>query len=446
MSDPVQAGRRKLLTVLGVTFGIAVTVGNSIGAGILRVPGTIAGYLPEFWPYMAIWVVGALYALLGTNALAELGTMVPRSGGQYVFVRHALGDYAGFVVGWSDWLSTCGTSAAVAILVGEYAVGLIPELRTPVVVALVVVATLTIIQWMGVRWGGGAQTLTSIMKAIALLVLVAACFILGSHNPTASTMQVEREMPFMVALLLSLQGVIYTYDGWSAPIYFTEEMRDYGRSVPRSMFAGLATVTAVYLLINIGFAAVVPLPTLAGKNFAAATVAEHLFGMNGDTVLRVIMVVSLISAVNSSILMAPRVLFAMSQDGLFWRAATEVNRGGTPDVALLINSVIAAGFIVTGTFDTVIAKLAFFFVANYALSFLSLFVLRRREPDAARPYRAWGHPIATGIALVASVSFLIGAVVLDPKNSLYTLALLAVSIPAFAAIRAAGRARPVAGE
>jgi amino acid transporter len=446
VSDPFQSGKRKLLTVLGVTFGIAVTVGNSIGAGILREPGTIAGYLPEFWPYMTVWIAGALYAGLGANALAELGTMVPRSGGQYVFVRHALGDYAGFVVGWSDWLSTCGTCAAVAILVGEYAVGLLPELRTPILVALVIVAVLTIIQWFGVKWGSGAQTLTSIMKAVALLILVAACFILGSHSPTDSMLQVEREMPLFVALLLSLQGVIYTYDGWTAPLYFTEETKQYARNIPRAMFAGLATVTVIYLLINVGFAAVVPLPTLAGKNFAAASVAEHLFGIHGDTVLRLIMVVSLISAVNSGLLMAPRVIFAMSQDGLFWRAATEVNRGGTPDVALLINSVIAAAFIITGTFEAVVAKLAFFFVANYTLSFVSLFVLRIREPQSARPYRAWGHPVTTGIALVASVAFLIAAVVVDPKNSLYALALLALSIPAFAAIRAASGAQPVAGE
>jgi basic amino acid/polyamine antiporter, APA family len=430
-----QPDKRKLLAVLGVTFGIAVTVGNTIGAGILRAPGSIASYLPEFWPYMAIWLVGGLYALLGANALAELGTMVPRSGGQYVFVRHALGDYAGFVVGWSDWISTCGTTAAVSILFGEYAIGLFPELRTQLVVALLMLAALTVVQWFGVRSGGDAQTITSILKAGALLVLVAACFILGSQNPLRSTMVVEREMPMMLALVLSLQAVIYTYDGWSAPIYFSEEIRDYGRNVPRAMFGGLFTVIVTYLLINIAFACVVPLPTLAGKNLAAATIAEHLFGIHGDTVLRAIMAAALVSAVNANVLMAPRVLFAMSSDGLFWRGATEVNPGGTPDVALLISSVLAAGFIITGTFEAVIAKLAFFFVANYTLSFTSLFVLRRREPAAPRPYRAWGHPLTTSVALAASVAFLGGAVVLDPKNSLYSLALLALSIPAYALVK-----------
>lgn len=441
MSQP-----RKLLTVLGVTFGIAVTVGNTIGAGILKAPGSIASYLPEFWPYMTLWIAGALYALLGANALSELGTMVPRSGGQYVFVRQALGDYAGFVVGWSDWISTSGTTAAVAMLFGEYTVGLFPELRTEVVVALMMLAIVTILQWFGIRAAGGAQTATSILKAVALLILVAACFILGSQDPLRSSMAVEREMPLMLAVILSLQAVIYTYDGWNAPIYFSEEIRDPGRNLPRAIFGGLLTVTVIYLLINVAFARVVPLPTLAGKNLAAASVAEHLFGMHGDTVLRAIMAVALVSAVNSNVLMAPRVLFAMASDGLFWRGATEVNRGGTPDVALLISSVLAAGFIVTGTFNEVIAKLAFFFVANYTLSFVSLFVLRRRDPDAARPYRAWGHPLTTGLGLVASVAFLVGAVMVDLKNSLYALALLAITVPTFVLMRAARRSKPVIEE
>jgi APA family basic amino acid/polyamine antiporter len=434
---------RKLLTVLGVTFGIAVTVGNTIGVGILKAPGSIASYLPEFWPYMTLWIAGALYALLGANALSELGTMIPRSGGQYVFVRQALGDYAGFVVGWSDWISTSGTTAAVAMLFGEYTVGLFPELRTHVVVALMMLAIVTVLQWFGIRTAGAAQTATSILKAVALLILVAACFILGSQDPLRSSMAVEREMPLMLAVILSLQAVIYTYDGWNAPIYFSEEIRDPGRNLPRAIFGGLLTVTVIYVLINVAFARVVPLPTLAGKNLAAASVAEHLFGMHGDTVLRAIMAVALVSAVNSNVLMAPRVLFAMASDGLFWRGATEVNRGGTPDVALLISSVLAAGFIVTGTFNEVIAKLAFFFVANYTLSFVSLFVLRRRAPDAARPYRAWGHPLTTGLGLLASVAFLVGAVMVDLKNSLYALALLAITVPAFVLMRAARRSKPV---
>jgi APA family basic amino acid/polyamine antiporter len=427
--------KRTLLTVLGLTFGLAVTVGNTIGAGILRTPGTIAAELPSFAPFLTVWIIGGLYALLGANALAELGTMLQRSGGQYVFVRHGLGDYAGFIVGWSDWISTCGAAAAVSIVVGEYAVVLFPSVRAVEVVALLVLALMTLVQWFGVRAGGQAQNVTSLLKAIALLVLIAACFLLGGRNPASVSFVPDREGSLLFAFIVSLQAVIYTYDGWSSAIYFSEEIKDGGRNIPRSMFGGVAVVIAIYLLINVAFLRVVPLGSIAGEKLAAGVVVQHLFGPAGDTILRALTIVALLSAVNSNVLEAPRVLFAMSTDGLFWRGAREVNAGGTPDIALLISTILAAAFIVTGTFETVIAKLAFFFVANYTLSFLTLFILRRREPDAPRPYRAWGHPFTTGLALLASIAFLVGAVIGDPSSSLWSVALLLLSYPVHLLIR-----------
>ena len=435
MSIRAEPGTRKLLTVLGISFGLAVMVGNTIGAGILRTPGTIARYLPEFWPFIGVWLIGALYALLGANALAELGTMIPQSGGQYVFVRRGLGEYSGFIVGWSDWLSTCGSAAAMAIIIGEYSVGLMPELRADQAVAIAVIVLLMLIQWAGVKWGGWTQNITSLVKAVVFLIFILLCFILGSRNPVESIMHAEREATLLLAFVLALQAVIYTYDGWSAPIYFTEEIKEPNRNIPRSMFGGLLVVVIIYVLINIAFARVVPIPTLAGKNLAAGAVAQHLFGVYGDRVLRVIVATGLISAVNSSLLMATRVIFAMGRDRLVWRGATEVNKGGTPDVALLVSTIAAGAFIVTGSFEQVIAKMAFFFVANYSLSFAALFVLRHREPDTPRPYRAWGHPITTGIAFLASVAFLVAATAGDPANSLWALGLLFLSVPVYLLFR-----------
>lgn len=429
--------RGRLLTVLGVGFGLAVTIGNAVGAGILRTPGSIAAQLQTFGPFMIVWIAGALYAALGANALSELGTLVQRSGGQYVFVRRGLGNYAGFVVGWSDWISTCGTTAAVAIVIGEYTVGLIPEARTQQVVALAVVAVLTIVQWIGIRAGGATQNFTSAIKALALLLFVGACLWLGTRSPLEPTVltTTEREGSMLLAFIISLQAVIYTYDGWSAVIYFSGEVKNADRNIPRSMLGGVVSIAVIYLLINVAFLCVVALPTIAGSNFAAGVVAERLFGSSADVILRILVVLLLVSAVSSNVLMAPRVLHAMASDGLFWRAAREVNAGGTPDVALLISSLLAAAFIVTNTFDTVIAKLAFFFVANYALSFITLFVLRRREPDVRRPYRAWGHPWTTALALLASLAFLAGAVASDTRSSLWSLGLLALTLPVYLAIR-----------
>lgn len=434
--QPELVSRGQLLAVLGVGFGLAVTIGNTIGAGILRTPGSIAAQLHAFWPYMAVWIVGALYALLGANALSELATLVPRSGGQYVFVRRGLGDYAGFIVGWSDWISTCGTTAAVAIVIGEYTMRVFPEARREQVIALIVVAVFTLIQWLGVRSGSAVQNVTSLVKALALVVFIAACFWYGARTPwepTALTLHPEASM--LVAFVLSLQAVIYTYDGWSAAIYFSEEVKDHGRNIPRATISGVISVAVIYLLLNLAFLAVVSLPTIAGSNFAAGVVVERIFGAAGQNLLRVLVVLILLSAVSANVLMAPRVLYAMAKDGLFWRAASEVNKGGTPDVALMISSMLAAAFIVTGTFETVIAKLAFFFVANYTLSFVTLFVLRRREPDAPRPYRAWGHPFTTGLALLASIAFLAGATVSDLRSSLWAIGLLVVSVPVFLLIK-----------
>lgn len=422
----------RLLSVLGVGFGLAVIVGNTIGAGILRTPGVIAGELHTFWPYIAVWIAGAVYALLGANALSELATLVPRSGGQYVFVREGLGDYAGFVVGWSDWLSTCGTTAAVAIVIGEYTVSLIPEARTQQVIALAVVALFTVVQWLGIRSGSAVQNLTSLVKALALLFFVAACFWYGTRSPSAPTaMTLATDGSMLTAFIVSLQAVIYTYDGWSAVVYFSEEVKEHGRNIPRAMLSGVLSIAFIYLLLNLAFLAVVSLPTMAGSNLAAGVVVERMFGAVGQNLLRALVVLILLSAVSANVLMAPRVLYAMAMDGLFWRGAREVNRGGTPDVALIISSLTAAAFIVTGTFETVIAKLAFFFVANYTLSFLTLFVLRHRMPDADRPYRAWGHPVTTALALLASVAFLVGAIAGDPASSLWAIGLLVLTVPAF---------------
>jgi APA family basic amino acid/polyamine antiporter len=197
------------------------------------------------------------------------------------------------------------------------------------------------------------------------------------------------------------------------------------------MLLSVSTIAVLYVAINLAFLCVVSLPTIAGSDFAARVVMERLFGTAGSNVLRALGALVVLSAVSSNVLMAPRVLYAMATDGLFWRGATEVNRGGTPDIALLISSLVAAAFIVTGKFETVIAKLAFFFVANYTLSFATLFVLRRREPDAPRPYKAWGHPFTTGLALVASVAFLGGAAASDPNSTAWAAGLLLLSLPIY---------------
>jgi basic amino acid/polyamine antiporter, APA family len=421
-----------LLRVLGVGFGLAVIIGNTIGAGILNTPGTIAQHLPNPGLFIGAWILGGLYALLGAISIAELGTMIPRSGGQYVFAHHALGNYAGFVVGWSDWISTCGASSFISLIIAEYAGVLFPKLASrSTAVALAIVIAFGIIQWRGIRWGSGVQNVASVLKALAFAILVIACFAFGSNAKAGAAAPQPYGLGLFVAVILALQGIIYTYDGWTGVIYFSEEVRNPARDIPRSMFGGVLSVIAIYLLVNLAILYVLPISEIAGSDLALGKAAQTVFGSNGDRIFRSLMILSMLSAVNACQLMATRVLFAMSRDGLFSTKGARVAEGGTPTIALFLSTVISALFILTGTVDQVLAVVAFFFVVNYAISFSVVFLLRRRDPDRARPYRAWGYPWTTGFSLLGSIAFLAGAVASDTRNSIYALVLLAASYPTF---------------
>ena len=450
-------------------FGIAAAIGNTIAAGIVRTPGDIARLLPNPWLFLLVWILGGLYALLGASSLAELGAAIPRSGGQYNFSRRALGEYGGFVVGWSDWLSTCGTNAAVAIVIGEYSLAFVPGLQAgsrPLLVKAIAVSILlffAVLQWRGVNWGSGVQLATAALKTGAFVILVAACFVLGGHLREAAAAAAVPPPPLpvgwflVIGFMLALQNVIYTVDGWDGIIYFSEEIKQPGRDVPRAIFGSVFSIMGIYLLLNAAVLYVLPMSEISGNDFALGAAANRVLGHYGDPIIRIIMIVSLLSCINACQMFCTRTLYAMSCDRLFFRQAARVNKGGTPVVALFLSTLVGITFIL-GSFERVIAMLSIFFVANYTLSYTSLFVLRKREPNMPRPYRAWGYPWTTAIALAASATFLIAAfgaewqsnlprindlrswwASLSTNNSLLTVLLLALSYPLFRILKWASR-------
>ncbi|HWV95349.1 MAG TPA: APC family permease, partial [Vicinamibacterales bacterium] len=392
--DPPSRG--SLLRVLGVAFGLAVLVGNTIGMGILRTPGEVAARLPSVPLFMAVWILGAVYAFLGALTVAELAAMRPRSGGLYPLVHDALGEYPGFIVGWTDWLATCGSMAAVAMVFGEYVGSLVPgAVGHEAGTASGVIVTFGVLQWRGVRIGDVAQQLTSLLKSIALIGLAVVALV-TTVDPVLAAPVTPLAMPtglaFAGAIVIALQSAIYTYDGWTGPIYFGEELRDPPRDIPRAMIGGVVLVLVIYLSLNAAFLRVVPIREMAGDPFVAATAASRLFGSAGDVVLRVVMLLSLVATINALQLMASRVPFAMSRDRLLPAVFQRVNPGGTPVPALIASTVIVLVCIATNTFNTLLAMLAFLFVANYALVFSAFFVSRRRTPHASRPFRVPGYP------------------------------------------------------
>jgi APA family basic amino acid/polyamine antiporter len=438
--DQTRASRRgKLLQVLGVSFGVAVLIGNTIIVGILRTPGDVAARLPTPELFVGVWIAGGLYALLGAISMAEPGAMVAESGGQYVFVRRGLGEYPGFVVGWSDWISTCGAVALGAMVFTEYLEPLVPALagrRTPAGIALVLVFALLL--WRGIRIGDLSQQILSALKALAFGSLIGVCLLLPlPTGDTVAPQTLPGGLALVTSIVLALQAVIYTYDGWTGPLYFGEEVRSPGSNIPRSMALGVLAVILIYVLVNLGLVRVLGIGRMAGDPFVAASAGKLLFGDRGDLVIRLLVLLSILGGMNACLLMAPRVVFAMGRDRLLPAGFESVNPGGTPTVGHWTSAGVVAGLIATGTFDTVLALSAFFYVANYTLSFLSVFALRRNEPDTPRPYRVPGFPFTTGLALIISVGFLAGVVVTDWANSWKSLLLLGLSYPVYRLIVAA---------
>ena len=427
------AARGTLLQVLGVSFGIAVVIGNTILVGILRTPGDVAARLPDAALFLGVWILGGLYALLATVSLAEPGAMVAQSGGQYVIVRRALGVYPGFVVGWSDWISTCGTIALGAMVFTEYLEPLVPAMRgRRVALGVALVLAFAVLLWRGIRIGDLSQQILSALKATGFGLLIGVCLM-----APVPAVEAVAPAPFpsgaalVTAAVLAVQAVIYTYDGWNGPLYFGEEVRNGGRDIPRAMVLGVLLVMAIYVLVNVAFLRVLGIGRMAGEPFVAAVAGKALFGERGDLVIRSLVLLSILSGINATCLMAPRVVFAMGRDRLLPRGFETVNAGGTPTVGHWASIGVALGFIVSGTFNTVLALCAFFFVLAYTLSLVSVFALRRREPETTRPFRVPGYPVTPALALAASLAFLVGSVVTDWANSWKSLVLLAISYPTY---------------
>lgn len=443
-----------LLRVLDATFGIAVILGTTIGVGILSLPGLVAGELRNYWLIVLVWLIGGAYALLGSLSVTELGAMLPQAGGFYVYSRRAFGHFAGFVSGWGDWLNNSAAVAYGAVAAAGFLGMIFPRLalsgRTT---ALTILAAFSLWHWMGLRPSSVLQKAVSSATALALIFLAAACFLLvrseapaaqavGSTAAAASTQGMLFGFGIVGAMVLALRSVIVTYDGWYAAIYFIEEDKNPTRDFPRAMIGGVLIIIGLYVFLNLAFLHVLSLPRLAASPLPAADVAQSLFGGWSGTFIALLSLLTVIGLINSSLLNSTRILFAIGRDGLFVKSATAVSSGGTPRPAMLFSAAAAALAVATGTFDRIIAVAAIIIVANYSACYAAVLVLRRREPNLARPFRAFGYPWTTLVVLAGSLAFLLVAALSDRVSAGYALALFAACLPAYAIARR--RQRPQA--
>jgi len=385
---------------------------------------------------IAAWVLGGVYALIGTLCVVELGTSMPEAGGWYVYSRHVFGRYAGFLIGWCDWVMQSAALAYLSIAIGEFAVALFPAIPGGVsatgVFSLMVFA---FIQWRGLRSSSRTQEITSLAKGIALLAFVAACFLLSPARETTVSVALPSGFSLAAAFILALQSVIIAYDGWYTAIYFTEEDKDPARNLPPSAIGGVLATIAIYLLVNIGLLAVLPVGRIAGLDLPAADVAQVLFGGLSGKIITALSLIMMLSVVNAVLLLATRILYGLSRDHLFFPQLARVTEAGTPLPAMLLTTCVSMALVLSGTFEKLIAMVAFFVVFVYSSGFLALLVLRKREPDRVRPFKVWGYPWTPLIALAGSIAFLVGNIVSDPRNSLHGTILIALNVPVFLLVR-----------
>jgi APA family basic amino acid/polyamine antiporter len=418
-----------LSNVLGVAFGLAGSVGGTIGAGILRNPGLVAAQLPSAGLIMTTWLVGGVYALLGAICIAELAAALPRAGGWTVYAEEAFGRRAGLAVGWCDWIAHCIGLAWVSTTLGAFLSSLIP-INSPTL-AVGVIVLFSSIQLFGVRAGGTSQELLSLGKAAALLTLVAACFLVPSVGGLAEPVSPEpTALPsgpaLLVPIVMALQAVITTYDGWASPVYFAEEFKEPAQDLPRSLIGGVFVVLALYLLINAALLHVLPLPVLASAQIPAADAAEIVLGEWGHSVITVVAVLALLGLINTVVMAAPRILYRMGLAGLRPISLTQVSEGGTPVPALLITAGTSSLLVLAGTFEHLLAIGAVLYVALPLSGLAALATLRRQKPDLARPFCCWGYPFTPLLVGTVSLAFLIAAAISEPSDCLIALGLTAL--------------------
>ena len=429
--------RHNLLKILGVTFGVAVAVGQMIGSGILRSPSLIAANVPGVGLIVLLWLLGAIQVSLSANIFAELATALPKSGGAYNYARRAFGDVGGLVVGWTDWLSNIAGAAAASISFAEFLPLVVPAAGAhKIAVALALQLALYTANIAGLREGRAVQQLTSLVKALMLLVfIVAAVIFVAPAEP--STVLANPAVWKYADLILAYQLIMGAYAGWATPCYFTAENVAPGKAIPRALFLGILLTAILYLGVNWAL-----LHALGAHGVAASplpfTVVLNRFGGAAPSILFALTaMITVASCCNACIMAAPRILFALASDHLLPRMLTTVNGGGSPAVAFVMTAAGTLALAASGTFALVFGLIATLNAVAGVLTDAAFWALRWREPLLARPYRAFGYPVLPAIPILADASIVVLFVSADYTGGLVALAMGVLCIPfAYAAHKA----------
>ena len=429
---------------LGVWSAAAVLVGSTIGSGIFRVPSTVAEHVGAVGATALLWSLGAVVALFGALTLAELAVLFPRSGGIYVFLREAYGPLAAFLFGWTELLVIRPSAlGAIALLFAEYLGELLPLGAGAVrAVAALAIIALAVANIRSVSWGAAVQNASTVAKVAALTGLAALAFVLGDGSAGALAQPVSFTPASWGGFGIALVSVMWAYDGWADLTFLGGEVKDPSRTLPRALLGGTAAIVAIYLVVNAAYLYVLPVSAMTGRPLVAADAARRVFGEAGASVVAAMVMVSAFGALNGATMTGPRILFAMADDGLFFRPIAAVHgRWRTPWAAIALAAALGVGYVSVRSFEQLADAFILGIWPFYALSVGAVFLLRRKKPDLDRPYRTVGYPWVPIVFLIASVAMLLNALIEEPGSTLFGFGIIALGVPVFYVWRAI-RGRP----
>ena len=406
--------------------------------GILRTPGEVAAVVSDPLTFVLLWLLGGLFILLSTITAAELVGMTPRSGGTYVLMRRAYGPFPGFVIGWIDWLSFVADTALKAVVATEFTVLLIPaaaQWQTPL--AITMSSVFAALQLRGIALGAKIQQIAA--ASLAMIVVGFSLVLLFAGRATGSfTTAVPVAAHGLGTWSLVIASIIYTYDGWIYASYFGGEIKGGSGAVARACIKGVVVVILLYVFLTSALAWKVPLASLAGSELVLAGALEIVISPMASTIVLVTAIIILLAHQNLAYMTTPRILQALAVDGLAVKRAAKISKGGNPIFAVLVSWGLSVGLIMIGGFKFLLHLSVFFYVFLYVLLIAGVIILRLRQPEADRPYRAWGHPWSTYTCLLGWIGLSLFQAVNEIDTAIYAVILTAVSWPVYRALMRSG--------
>jgi len=429
-----RAAHTQLPRRLGLWSAVAVLVGSTIGSGIFRVPSTVAEATGAVGAASLLWLLGGIIAVCGALTIAELATMFPRSGGVFVYIREAWGPVPAFLFGWTE-LVVIRPSAlgAIAMIFAEYTRTFVALTDGQVrIVAGAAIALLAATNYRSLVWAAVIENTTTFAKVLALVALAVIAFVFGDFARGALAGPVSFQPLSWGGFGVALIAVMWTYDGWADLSFIAGEVKDPGRTLPRALLGGVAIIMAVYLAVNMAYLFVLTIDEMAASPLVAADTATRIFGRAGAALVGSLVMLSAFGALTGSMMTGPRIFWAMADDRLFFKPIAAVHpKYGTPHVAIILAAVLGILYVSIRTFEQLADAFILGIWPFYALAVGAVFILRRRQPDAERPYRTLGYPLVPLIFLVASVGMLANAVLEQPVSTLVGFGIILAGVPVY---------------